>query len=160
MVKLGERTSASMFEVPADAPAPYDIQPVPHGTVHVNWYVSKSVEAPRSIYVNTPPGYEHGKSSYPALYLLHGAGDTENGWVMVGRANLILDNLIAAGKAKPMVVVMPYGRPYQEVYFGPMANPRPADPNAFADPAATNKKLKLFYIACGKTDRYLRARKI
>jgi enterochelin esterase family protein len=79
-----------MFEVPGDKPATYDIQPVPHGTVHVNWYESKALGVPRSIYVYTPPGYEQSRASYPALYLLHGSGDTESGWVTIGRANLIL----------------------------------------------------------------------
>ena len=81
MVKLGDRSSESMFEVAGDKPAPYDIQPVPHGTVHINWYQSESLNALRSIYVYTPPGYEDGKAKYPVLYLLHGSGDTEAGWV-------------------------------------------------------------------------------
>src|ERR1035438_326665 len=75
MVKLGDRSSESMFEVPGDQPAVYDIQQVPHGTVHINWYHSASLSAPRSIYVYTPPGYEGGKSTLPVLYLLHGSGD-------------------------------------------------------------------------------------
>ena len=224
MIKAGDRSSQSLFQVPGDKPAPYDMQSVAHGTVHINWYASKSVGAPRSMHVYTPPGYEHSKASYPVLYLLHGSGDTESGWVTVGRANLILDNLIAAGKAKPMIIVMPYGRPLQAVTLAPS----PARPQAagngfendllqdvipfveklyrvsakpdhraiaglsmgggqalqvglghldtfhsvgafsaggrsqnyeetykgvFADPAASNKKLKLFYIACGKEDR-------
>jgi enterochelin esterase family protein len=225
-IKLGERTSESIFEVPAEKSAPYDMQNVPHGTVHVNWYESKSLNVWRRIDVYTPPGYETGKGMYPVMYLLHGSGDTENGWVTVGRANFILDNLIAAGKAKPMIVVMPYGRARQDVYLGPAPPPaQPPDPKAFendllkdvmpfaeklyrisakpadralaglsmgggqalgvglnhldifhsvgafsagggmrpegletqykdliADPAATNKKLKFFYIACGKAD--------
>ncbi len=80
---------------------------------------SKTLDVWRRIDVYTPPGYETSKSTYPVMYLLHGSGDTENGWVKVGRANFILDNLIAAGKAKPMIVVMPYGRARQDVYLGP-----------------------------------------
>ena len=223
MVKLGDRSSESMFEVPGDKPAVYDIQQVPHGTVHINWYHSVSLGAPRSIYVYTPPGYEEGKAKLPVLYLLHGSGDTEAGWVEIGRANLILDNLLAAGTAKPMIVVMPYGRPLPEVMLVPSAgrgpanaddlfgndllrdvipyveklyrvstkaddralaglsmgggqalrtglshldtfhyigafsaaargNPEEAFKDFFADPAAANRKLKLFYIACGKAD--------
>jgi enterochelin esterase family protein len=129
MIKRGERTSESLFEVPGEAPSPYDIQDSPHGTVHENWYQSKSLNAWRRIDVYTPPGYEAGKGSYPVLYLLHGSGDTESGWVSIGRANLILDNLIAAGKAKPMIVVMPYGRARQDVYLG-AAVPQ-TDPKAF-----------------------------
>jgi beta-lactamase class A/enterochelin esterase-like enzyme len=221
MIKQGESGSESMFEVPADRLAPYDWQPVPHGTVHVNWYQSKTLDVARRIDVYTPPGYETSKSTYPVLYLLHGSGDTETGWTNVGRADMILDNLIAAGKAKPMIVVMPYGRARRDVYLGPITTQ--PDANAFeddllkdvvpfaektyrisgkpderaiaglsmgggqamriglhhlelfhavgmfsaaargndleqqfkdliADPAATNKKLKILYIACGKTD--------
>src|SRR5580698_8193522 len=129
MVKLGDRSAESMLEVTGDKPAPYDIQPVPHGTVHINWYQSASLNALRSIYVYTPPGYEESKAKYPVLYLLHGSGDTEAGWVDVGRANLILDNLIATGAAKPMIVVMPYGRPLPEVMFVPSAGRGPANPD-------------------------------
>jgi enterochelin esterase-like enzyme len=100
----------SMFEVKGDKPAPYDYQPVPHGEVRIDYYQSKKFDAPQMVWVYTPPGYDTSTQKYPALYLLHGAGDTEAGWVVVGRANLILDNLIAEGKAKPMIVVMPYGR--------------------------------------------------
>jgi enterochelin esterase family protein len=128
-IKLGESGSSSMFEVPAEKPAPYDMQDVPHGTVHENWYESKTLNVWRRIDVYTPPGYETSKATYPVMYLLHGSGDTENGWVKVGRANFIFDNLIAAGKAKPMIVVMPYGRARQDVYLGPVPAPtQPPDP--------------------------------
>jgi beta-lactamase class A/enterochelin esterase-like enzyme len=221
MIKQGEAGSASMFEVPGDKLAPYDMQNVPHGTVHVNWYSSKALDVPRRIDVYTPPGYEASKAMYPVLYLLHGSGDTETGWTNCGKADMILDNLIAAGKAKPMIVVMPYGRARRDVYLGPISGP--PDANAFeddllkdmipfaekmyrisgvaddraiaglsmgggqamriglhhtelfhavgmfsagarnvnyeeqykdllADPSATNKKMKVLYIACGKTD--------
>lgn len=132
MIKPGERAGESMFEVPGDAPAPYDYQNVPHGTVHIEYYDSKSLGVPRRIDVYTPPGYEKGKGSFPALYLLHGSGDTEAGWTTIGRANLIFDNLIAAGKAKPMIVVMPYGRAREDVYLGPFAKPS-TDRDAFAN---------------------------
>ena len=222
-IKLGVTSSSSMVEVPGDAPLFYDPQPVPHGTVHVHWYESKAVGALRSFYVYTPPGYERSKAKYPVLYLLHGSGDTECGWVTVGRANLILDNLIAAHNAVPMIVVMPFGHPQPAVGLGlagaassdrelfakdllgdvmPLAeseyriDARPEaraiaglsmgggqslniglthldrfrwigvfsaamrgdeDPaqkfaDIFADPAATNRKIKLFWIACGKSD--------
>jgi enterochelin esterase family protein len=133
-IKLGESGSSSLFTIPADKPAPYDMQDVAHGTVHENWYQSKTLGVWRRIDVYTPAGYEAGKGTYPVLYLLHGSGDTENGWVKVGRANFIFDNLIAAGKAKPMIVVMPYGRARQDVYLGPItppATPAPPDPKAF-----------------------------
>ncbi len=128
LLKSGDRTTSTMFEVKGDQPAPYDIQPVPHGAVRIEYYVSKKFEAPRMIWVYTPPGYETSKGRYPALYLLHGAGDTEAGWVTIGHANLIMDNLIAEGKAKPMIVVMPYGRP------GPSATLGPAAPAPVAEP--------------------------
>ncbi len=129
-IKLGEASSASMFEVPAESARPYNLQPVPHGTVHENWYHSSALDVWRRVDVYTPPGYEAGKGAYPVLYLLHGSGDTEAGWVGCGKANLILDNLIAAKKAVPMIVVMPYGRARQDVYLGPAGSPS-TDPKAF-----------------------------
>jgi enterochelin esterase-like enzyme len=125
MIQLGERNSASMFEVPGDRPADYDWQAVPHGTVHINYYNSKTLGVPRRIDVYTPPGYETSRESYPVLYLLHGSGDTEAGWTAIGRAHLILDNLIASGRAKPMIVVMPYGRARQDVYLAPFGTVNP-----------------------------------
>jgi enterochelin esterase family protein len=180
------------------------------------------VGAARSAWVDTPPGYARGKDKYPVHYLLLGSGDTEGGWVTIGRANAILDNLIAERKAVPMVVVMPFGHAQPGAGFGPVPETsdrelftrdlledvmpmvehayridrRPemraiaglsmgggqsldiglthpdrfrwigvfsagiregSDPEsrfreAFADPKATNKKLKLFWIACGKAD--------
>jgi enterochelin esterase family protein len=109
----------SLFEVKGDKPSPWSIQPVPHGNVHINTYVSKTMNAPRNMYVYTPPGYETSTARYPALYLMHGAGGSESSWIAEGRANLILDNLIAEGKAKPMIIVMPYGRAGQSTTFGP-----------------------------------------
>ena len=118
LVKTGDRSSSTMFEVKGDKgdkAAPWDIQPVPHGAIRIEYYESKKFAAPKMVWVYTPPGYETSTAKYPALYLLHGAGDTEAGWVTTGHANLILDNLIAEGKAKPMIVVMPYGRPAPSV---------------------------------------------
>ena len=117
-VKTGVRSTSSLFEVPAPQPRAYDMRNVPHGTVHMHWYQSKALGVPRSVWVYTPPGYDEGSAKYPILYLLHGSGDTEGGWVTVGRANLILDNLIADGKARPMVVAMPFGHPQAAVGFG------------------------------------------
>ena len=216
-------TGSSLFEVKGDKLAPWDIQALPHGTVHINYYVSKKFEAPRMVYIYTPPGYETSTSKYPALYLMHGAGGEESSWFAEGRANLILDDTIAEGKTKPMIVVMPYGRPSPSAMFGPNVPPPQtpgvvfpndvvedvipfaekmyrisarADDRAIAglsmggnqtleiglthldtfhyigafspvvfnqsveqdfkellaDPPASNKKIKLFYIYCGKTD--------
>jgi enterochelin esterase family protein len=89
---------------------------VPHGEVHHHFYKSGVVGDDRGFFVYTPPGYDpRGKQSYPVLYLLHGYSDDANAWTAVGRANVILDNLIAQGKAKPMLVVMPLGYGAPEV---------------------------------------------
>jgi enterochelin esterase family protein len=86
-----------------------DIKDVPHGRVTAVWYPSPTIGMSRRMMVYTPPGYEKGNDKYPVLYLLHGAGGDEEGWINRGRANYILDNLIAAGKAKPMIVVATNG---------------------------------------------------
>lgn len=86
-----------------------DTQDVPHGAVAQVTYWSSMLRKFRRMHVYTPPGYEAGADKYPVFYLLHGAFDSDNSWSTVGRAGFILDNLIAAGKAKPMVVVMPAG---------------------------------------------------
>lgn len=86
-----------------------DTRDVPHGAVAAVTYYSKSLGKFRRMHVYTPPGYESGNGKYPVFYLLHGAGDSDEAWTSVGRAGFIFDNLIAAKKAKPMVVVMPAG---------------------------------------------------
>jgi|SRR5581483_8991814 len=88
---------ASLLEVKGDTPAPWSIQNVPHGNVHIHTYASKTMNAPRNLYVYTPPGYETSTARYPALYLMHRAGGSEASWTTAGRANFILDNLIAEG---------------------------------------------------------------
>ena len=95
-----------------------DTKDVPHGAVAEATYFSKSLNRFRRMHVYTPPGYESGNEKYPVFYLLHGAFDCDDSWTSVGRAGFILDNLIAAGKAVPMVVVMPAGHkgPFR---FGP-----------------------------------------
>ncbi|MDX1962119.1 MAG: alpha/beta hydrolase-fold protein [Pirellulales bacterium] len=93
----------------------FDTRDVPHGPVAQVLYHSRKLQTTRRMHVYTPPGYEAGNDSYPVLYLLHGATDSDQSWSSVGRAGIILDNLIAAGKAKPMVVIMPNGHigPFQ-----------------------------------------------
>jgi enterochelin esterase-like enzyme len=109
LIKQGVTGAASMVEVPGNPPVSSEFQNVPHGKVHVNWYHSETL-GDRRYYVYTPPDYDKNLSvRYPTLYLLHGSGDTEGEWIWIGRANLILDNLIAQGKSKPMVIVMPFG---------------------------------------------------
>ncbi|WP_316801531.1 esterase [Pedobacter frigidisoli] len=95
--------------VPGGKAENYLVKDVPHGTVSKRWYKSPGNEKNRRISIYTPPGYEEGKNKYPVLYLLHGMGGDEEAWLALGRTAQILDNLIAQGKAKPMIVVMPNG---------------------------------------------------
>jgi enterochelin esterase-like enzyme len=102
----------SLVEIKGSIPLVHTLQKVPHGTVSYRYYHSTELGA-RPVVIYTPPGYEKDSNTkYPVLYLLHGTTDTEETWTKVGRANVILDNLIAQGKAKPMIIVMPYGRAY------------------------------------------------
>ena len=87
----------------------FDTKNVPHGAVAAVHYYSTALGGIRRMHVYTPPGYETSRERYPVFYLLHGAGDVDDSWSSIGRAGFILDNLIAAGKAKPMIVVMPAG---------------------------------------------------
>ena len=104
------RGPASYFEVPAATPQFYDPRPVPRGEVHEHWYFSKSLGMNRRLLVYTPPGYEGDEDiRYPVLYLLHGSGQTEESWATIGRANFIMDNLLAEKSARDMIIVMPYG---------------------------------------------------
>ena len=111
---------ASFVEIPGVTPAFYDSSPVPHGDVRIVMYESKAMGLTRFVWIYTPPGYDQSRAKYPVLYLLHGNGEAQNGWVMNGRANIILDNLIAAGKAQPMLVVMPQGHSLQAAGVGPL----------------------------------------
>ena len=124
--------TAAMFEVQGNSPAYFDPQPVPHGEVRVVWYESKAIGGPRSLRVYTPPGYDKSKARYPVLYLLHGSGQNENDWSEVGRANFILDNLIAEQKAKPMLVVMPFGHAQASALSGVLP-PAAVPATAFRD---------------------------
>ena len=100
----------NMVEVSGAAPQLWDVGEVPHGVIHHHFFKSKIVGDERDFYVYTPPGFDpKAKTKYPVFYLLHGFSDTADAWTVVGRANVILDNLIAQGKVKPMIVVMPLG---------------------------------------------------
>lgn len=107
-VKLRADRAGSLVHIPGDAVwMPRD---VPHGTVGINFHRSKTLGDERWFFVYTPASYEKNRDrTYPVLYLLHGSNDTAAGWTMVGAANYILDNLIAEGKAREMIVVMPFG---------------------------------------------------
>lgn len=96
----------------------YKVNNVPHGSVTRRWYNSPGLGMNRRITIYTPAGYEKSTESYPVLYLLHGMGGDEEAWIALGRTSQILDNLIAQGKAKPMIVVMPNGNVVQEAAPG------------------------------------------
>ena len=119
------------------ASLPWEMANVPHGEIHQHFYQSKVVGDDRDYFVYTPPGYDpRGKQTYPVLYLLHGYSDDASAWTAVGRANVILDNLIARGKAKPMLIVMPLGYGAPEVLL----------PNSgiFHDPVITQRNFDRF----------------
>jgi enterochelin esterase family protein len=98
----------SMYEVPGAPFLEYKAG-VPHGAIAAVWYDSQAVGGLRRMHIYTPPGYDANNTRYPVLYLLHGGGDSDDSWPTVGRAGAILDNLIAANQAVPMIVVMPAG---------------------------------------------------
>jgi enterochelin esterase-like enzyme len=106
---ISESNTTSWSVAKVDGSEVMDTRNVPHGAVASVYYQSSALGRTRRMHVYTPPGYESGKGKYPVFYLLHGAGDCDDSWTSVGRANFILDNLIASGKAKPMIVVMPAG---------------------------------------------------
>jgi enterochelin esterase-like enzyme len=118
-VPPGETTN-SFVEVSGESPAFYDARPVPHGEVRMVMYESKAMGVTRWVWIYTPPGYDQTRTKYPVLYLLHGNGEDQSGWVRNGRANIILDNLIADLKAEPMIVVMPQGHALQGASVGPL----------------------------------------
>jgi len=141
-VKLGFGgfPSASMVEVPGDGLVFDDAKPVPHGTVRFETYQSKTMNAPRTLWIYTPPGYDKGNQKYPVFYLLHGSGNWDSSWVLTGRENYIMDNLIAEGKSKPMIIVNPLGYVQPGVGTGPTraadqaaATGRGGQGNAFGD---------------------------
>jgi enterochelin esterase family protein len=117
VVKYNSRPNLieSLLEVPGSAPLFYDVRPVAHGTVDIRYYESKATSSTRRAFIYTPPGYERGTARLPVLYLLHGSDGDETVWTTFGRANLILDNLIAGGKMAPMVVVMPSAYAYPPI---------------------------------------------
>ncbi|MCS6952449.1 MAG: alpha/beta hydrolase-fold protein [Bryobacterales bacterium] len=127
LMKPNLLNTQSMVHVPGPPSLPWELNDVPRGTVHRHFYRSQVVGDDRDYYVYTPPGYDPaGKVRYPVLYLLHGYSDDARAWTEVGRAHVILDNLIAQGKARPMVVVMPlgYGAPEIVSRSGPpLRNP-------------------------------------
>lgn len=124
----------SGIEIPSKDQDFFALKNVPHGQLRENQYYSKTTNSVRRIYIYTPPDYEKNpKKSYPVLYLQHGMGENETGWGNQGHANLIMDNLIAEGKAVPFIIVMENG----SINFG--GGPRPPRPAAGA-PADTARR--------------------
>ncbi len=222
-VKPMRSPTTSVLEVPGKPPRIWEFQDVPHGAVRLHDYQSKSLGRLRHLRVYTPPGYDRGGRRYPVLYLFHGAGDNDATWTAFGHAHWILDNLIAAGKAKPMIVAMTDGHatapqftgvpgtnmisrnvsdferdllgdvlPFVEANYRArreaasraiaglsmgggqsltiglnhpelfgwvggfssfVRDPQTVLAKALANPEATNRKLHLLWIACGKDDR-------
>ncbi|HEY3593613.1 MAG TPA: alpha/beta hydrolase-fold protein, partial [Polyangiaceae bacterium] len=130
----------SMVHIPG-ASFPWEIGTGPRGEVHHHFYRSDTVHDDRDYYVYTPPGYDpREKTTYPVLYLLHGFSDDASGWTSVGHANVIFDNLIAEGKAKPMIVVMPLGYGAPEILARGFSG-------AFRDPVLRQRNFDLFQVA-------------
>jgi enterochelin esterase-like enzyme len=128
---------ASELHIPGPASLSWETNDVPHGEIHHHFYKSGVVGDHRDFFVYTPPGYDpRTKQTYPVLYLLHGYSDDASAWTAAGRANVILDNLISQGKAKPMIVVMPLGYGAPEVLA----------PNSgvFHDPVITQRNFDRF----------------
>jgi enterochelin esterase-like enzyme len=219
-IKPMREPRTSILHIPGQPPLLHDFQDVPHGVVHSHSYFSKSLGRLRELAVYTPPGYERqADARFPTLYLQHGSGDNQATWVVHGKAHWILDNLIAQGKARPMVVVMMDGHAGDRSASGPQGNTqaferdllqdvmpfveanyrvqtdaasrciaglsmgggqsltvglnhldrfawvagfsssapsRETVAGALDDAAATNEKLKLLWIACGKDDFLLK----
>ena len=108
-LRIQNPSPENLIDVPGDTPSIHAERDVPHGSLHLRRYASTSLKQNRGLFVYVPPGYDRSASQYPVLYLLHGRGANEGSWWDSGRMNFILDNLIADGKAGPMIVVMPNG---------------------------------------------------
>jgi enterochelin esterase-like enzyme len=116
-VKRDGTRNESMFLIPGPESDLYIVKDVPHGTLSKIWYESPVLKLNRRMYVYTPAGYENNNVRYPVFYLLHGGGGDEDAWTTLGRTCQIMDNLIALGRAKPMIVIMPNGNPGQAAAF-------------------------------------------
>ncbi len=108
VVRDGSRSENRLI-IPGELSTLIDVQDVPHGKLSAIWYPSPTLGGQRRMLVYTPPGYDQSKEKYPVLYLLHGGGGDEEAWISQGRANYIMDNLLAPGKTKPMIIVLTNG---------------------------------------------------
>jgi enterochelin esterase family protein len=117
VVRDGTRFENAVI-IPGKESEVYTVKDVPHGVLSKVWYPSPTLEKNRRMYVYTPPGYAENTEKYPVFYLLHGAGGDEDAWTTLGRTPYILDNLIAEGKAKPMIVVMTNGNAWSSAAPG------------------------------------------
>jgi enterochelin esterase-like enzyme len=136
-VFFAARKEVSGLEVPGPESDFFAIKDVPHGTVRTEWYFSKSTGETRRIFVYTPPGYDQSTSRYPVLYLQHGFGEDEAGWSDQGHENFVLDNLIAAHIAKPMIVVNENGM--TGVHFQPPPPPQPGSVSSAPPPRSVSR---------------------
>ncbi len=134
------RKEVSAIEVPAAESEFFADKDVPHGAVRAEWYFSKTTGDWRRIYVYTPPGYDRTTGRYPVLYLQHGWGEDETGWSEQGHENFILDNLIASGRAKPMIIVNENGM--TGITFSPPPAPRPGTTPAAPPPRPNPNAIK------------------
>jgi enterochelin esterase family protein len=133
---IGYSHMCNGFEIPDPEGSFYELKDVPHGDVLIQNYFSKTTNEWRKIYVYLPPDYNNTSARYPVLYLQHGGGEDQRVWTEMGRANLILDNLIAAGKAKPFIIVMETSAANKPGELTPA--PRPAAQATTATPGAQN----------------------
>jgi enterochelin esterase-like enzyme len=141
LIKRDGTRNASVLFVPGEESGLYEVQDVPHGTLSKVWYDAPTLNMTRRMYVYTPPGYEDSEESYPVFYLFHGAGGDEDAWTTLGLAPRILDNLIAQGKAKPMIVVMTNGNPFTAAAPGEAPALPPSDEQANAGPGSMGSGL-------------------
>jgi len=144
---IGYSHMCNGFEIPDPDGSFYDLIDVPHGNVLIENYFSKTTNSWRQIYVYTPPDYEKNTSArYPVLYLQHGGGEDQRVWIEMGRTNLILDNLIAEGKAKPFIVVMETSAAYKPGETPPQPRQmRPAAPGQAVQPAPAAARPRMVF---------------
>lgn len=135
-IKQGITTVDNVVFVPGPDAAFQETAAVAHGQIRQVWYASSTLGGQRRMHVYTPPGYDGSTDRYPVLYLLHGGGDDDSGWPTIGRAGFIVDNLIAAGKARPLIVVMPNGSLPRPANLPPPTPGAPPSPQVMAANAA------------------------